>query len=137
MAVHYKNKVCGWSGLIVLRYPGSGVLVPCRHSWIFVAAQVWHEMSQAFVLGHSFEQLAWQEQVGPASSGLQVLQMQQVWAASCAGHGNAGCATEKQCLVRACGVAVGPLGTVSTSLTLHSQRCLHVQQYVEPLLVHT
>ena len=43
----------------------------------------------------------------------------------------------KQCLVRACGVAVGPFGTVSAALTLHSQRCLHARQYVEPLLVHT
>ena len=55
----------------------------------------------------------------------------------CAGGGDAGCAAEKRCLVRACGVAVVPLGTVSTALTLCSQRCLNVQQYVEPLLVHT
>ena len=54
-----------------------------------------------------------------------------------AGRGDAGCATRKQCLVRACGVAVVPLGTVSAALTLHSQRCLHVQWYEEPLLVHT
>ena len=54
-----------------------------------------------------------------------------------AGGGNAGCATEKQCLVGAYGVAVVPLGTVSTTLTLHSERCLHMQQYVEPMLVHT
>ena len=47
------------------------------------------------------------------------------------------CATEKQYLVRACSVAVVPLGTVLTALTLHSQRCLHMQQYVEPLLVYT
>ena len=53
------------------------------------------------------------------------------------GGGNAGCATEKWCLVGACGVAVVPLGTVSTALTLHSCRCLCMQQYVEPLLVHT
>ena len=32
-------------------------------------------------MGHSFEQLAWQEQLGPGSSGLAVLQVQQVWAA--------------------------------------------------------
>ena len=37
-----------------------------------------------------------------------------------AGGGNAGCAAEKWCLVGACGVAVVPLGTVSTALTLHS-----------------
>ena len=37
-----------------------------------------------------------------------------------AGGGNAGYATEKWCLVRAHGVAVVPLGTVSTALTLHS-----------------
>ena len=54
-----------------------------------------------------------------------------------AGGGNAGCPAEKQCLVRACGVVVVPLETVSTALTLCSQRCLHVQQYVEPLLVCT
>ena len=36
-----------------------------------------------------------------------------------AGGGDAGCAPEKQCLVRACGVAVVPHGTVSTTLTLH------------------
>ena len=55
----------------------------------------------------------------------------------CAGGDGAGCAAKKQCLVRACSVAVVPLGTVLTALTLHSQRCLHVWQYVEPLLVHT
>ena len=38
----------------------------------------------------------------------------------CAGGGDAGCATEKWCLVGACGVAVVPLGTVLTTLTLHS-----------------
>ena len=54
-----------------------------------------------------------------------------------AGGGNAGCATEKQCLVGACGVAVVPLGTVLTALTLSSRRCLCMWQYVEPLLVHT
>ena len=55
-----------------------------------------------------------------------------------AGVGDAGCATKKQWLDRACGVAEVPLGTVSTALTLHSQRCLRVWQwYVEPLLVHT
>ena len=54
-----------------------------------------------------------------------------------AGCGNVGCATKKQCLVRAWGVAVVPLGTVLAALTLYSQRCLCVQQYVEPLLVCT
>ena len=54
-----------------------------------------------------------------------------------AGGGDAGCATKKQWLDRACGVAVVPLGTVLAALTLHSQRCLHMRQYVEPLLVHT
>ena len=53
------------------------------------------------------------------------------------GGGNAGCATKKWHLVGACNVAAVPLGTVSAALTLHSQRCLHVQQYAEPLLVHT
>ena len=37
-----------------------------------------------------------------------------------AGGGNAGYATEKQCLVRACSVAVVPLGTVLTALTVCS-----------------
>ena len=56
----------------------------------------------------------------------------------CAGcGGDAGCAAKKQCLVGACSVAVVPLGTVLTALTLHSQRCLCMWQYVEPLLVHT
>ena len=54
-----------------------------------------------------------------------------------AGGGDAGCATKKQCLVRACSVAVVPLRTVLAALTLHSWRCLHVQWYVEPVLVHT
>ena len=51
--------------------------------------------------------------------------------------GDAGCATKKQWLDRACSVAVVPLGTVSAALTLHSWRYLHMWQYVEPLLVHT
>ena len=51
--------------------------------------------------------------------------------------GNAGCPAKKQCLGRPCSVAVVPLGTVSTALTLCTQRCLHVWWYVEPLLVHT
>ena len=46
-----------------------------------MAAQVWHGMSQALVLGCSFEQLVWQEQLDPGLSGLPVLQVQQVWAA--------------------------------------------------------
>ena len=54
-----------------------------------------------------------------------------------AGGGDAGCAAKKQWLDRACSVAVVPLGTVSAALTLCSQRCLHVRQYVEPLLVCT
>ena len=72
-------KVCGQSGSKVLRFPGLGIWVPCGHSQIFMATQVWHEMSQMLVLGHSFEQLEWQEQLGPGSSGLLVLQVQQVW----------------------------------------------------------
>ena len=52
--------------------------MPCGHGQIFMAAQVWHRMSQALVQGHSFEQLVWQEQLG---SGLLVLQVQWVWAA--------------------------------------------------------
>ena len=38
----------------------------------------------------------------------------------CAGCSGAGCTVKKQCLIRACGVAVRPLGTVLTVLTLHS-----------------
>ena len=78
MVAHYNDKVHEQSGMIVLRFPGSGIWVPCGHSWIFVAAQVWHGMSQALAPGHSFEQLVWQEWLEPDSSGLPVLQ---VWAA--------------------------------------------------------
>ena len=46
-----------------------------------MAAQVWHGMSQTLVLGHSSEQLAWQGQLEPASSGLLVLQVQLMSAA--------------------------------------------------------
>ena len=46
-----------------------------------MAAQMWHGMSQVLALGHSFEQLVWQEWLDPDSSGLPVLQVQQVWAA--------------------------------------------------------
>ena len=52
-----------------------------------------------------------------------------------AGVGDAGCSAKKRGL--ACSVAGVPLGTVSSALTLHSRRCLHVQRYVEPLLVRT
>ena len=55
--------------------------MPCGHGQIFKAAQVWHEMSQTLVLGHSFEQVVWQEQLGLGSPGLPVWQVQQVWAA--------------------------------------------------------
>ena len=81
MAVHYNNKVHGQSGSIVLRVPGLGIWVPCGHGQIFMAAQVWHGMSQALALGYSFEQLVWWEQVEPGSSALPVWQVQQVWAA--------------------------------------------------------
>ena len=74
-------RVHGQSGSTVPRSPGSGILVPCRHSRIFVAAQLWHGMSQTLVLGCSSEQLVWQEQLEPVSSGLLVLQVQQMWAA--------------------------------------------------------
>ena len=77
---HYKNMVHGQSGSIVPRSPGSRILGPCGHGQIFRAAWVWHGMLQALVLGHSSEQLAWQEQLGPVSSGLPVLQVQQMWA---------------------------------------------------------
>ena len=71
-------KVHGQSGSTVPRSPGSGILVPCRHGWIFVAEQVWHGMLQTLVLGNSSEQLVWQEQLEPLSA---VLQVQQMWAA--------------------------------------------------------
>ena len=80
-AAHYDNKVHGQSRSIVPKSPGSGILVPCWHGQIFMAAQVWHGMLQALVLGHSFEQLAWQEQLEPVSSGLPMMQVQQMWAA--------------------------------------------------------
>ena len=53
------------------------------------------------------------------------------------GAGDAGCATKKWWPDRAYSVAVVPLGTVSAAMTLCSRSRLHVQQYVEPLLVHT
>ena len=40
-----------------------------------------------------------------------------------AGGGSAGCATEKLCLVGACGVAVVPLGTVSIALFMKVSPC--------------
>ena len=46
-----------------------------------MATQVWHGMSKALVLVHSFEQLAWQEQLEPGSSGFLVLPVQWMWAA--------------------------------------------------------
>ena len=81
MAVHYENRVHGQSGLRVPRSAGSGILVPCGHGQIFGAAHVWHGMLQALVLGHSSEQLVWQGQLEPVSSGLPVLQVQKMWAA--------------------------------------------------------
>ena len=74
-------KVCGQSRSTVPRSPGSGILVPCRHGQILMAAQVWHGMSQTLVAGHSSEQLAWQKQLESVSSGLPVLQVQEMWAA--------------------------------------------------------
>ena len=74
-------KVHGQSGSTVPRSPGSGILMPCGHGQIFMAAQVWHGMSQTLVLGNSSELLVWQEQLEPVSSGLPVVQVQQVWAA--------------------------------------------------------
>ena len=75
------NKVHGQSRSTVPRSLGSGILVPYGHGQIFVAAQVWHGMSQTLVLGHSSEELVWQEQMEPVSSGLPVLQVQQMLAA--------------------------------------------------------
>ena len=73
MVACYRNKVHGQSGSIVLRSPGSGVLVPCCTG---VAWDVTDIGAGAF-----FEQLAWQGQLGLGSSGLPVLQVKQVWAA--------------------------------------------------------
>ena len=81
MVAHYNNKIHGKSGSRVPRFPKSGIWVPCGHGQIFMAAQVWHGMSQALVPGHSFEQLAWEEQLEPGSSRLPVLQVQWMWAA--------------------------------------------------------
>ena len=132
------NKVHGWSGSRVPRFPGSGILVPCGHGWIFMAAQVWHGMLQALVPGHSFGQLAWQEQLEPVSSGLPVLQVQWMWAACKVQVGAMQVVLLRSgVLSEPCSVAVVPLGTVSTALTPHSWRCFHMQPYVEPLLVHT
>ena len=128
VAAHDKNKVHGWSRSTVPRSPGSGILVPYGHGQIFMAAQVWHEMSQTLVPGHSSGQLE------PVAFGLPVLQVQDMWAACMV---QVGVMQVVPLRSRACSVAVVPLGTVSAALTLHSQRCLHVQQYVEPLLVHT
>ena len=72
---HCGNTVHGQSRSTVPRSPGSGILVPDGHGQIFVAAQVWHGMSQTLVLGHSSEQLAWWGQLEPVSSGLPVLQV--------------------------------------------------------------
>ena len=81
VVVCYENRVHGQSRSSVPRSPGSGILMPCRHGWIFVAAQVWHGMSQTLVPGQSSEQPVWQGQLEPVSSGLPVLQVQQMWAA--------------------------------------------------------
>ena len=101
-----------------------------------VAAQVWHGMSQTLALGHCSGWLAWQGQLEPVSSGVPVLQVQEMWAA---------CMVQMEVMQvvplwsqgLSCSVAGVPLGTVLAALTLHSQRCLCMQRYVEPLLVHT
>ena len=49
--------------------------MPCGHSQIFVAEEVWYGRSQALVPGHYFEQLVWQEWLEPGSPGLPVLQV--------------------------------------------------------------
>ena len=113
MVVCYNSKACGQSGSKVLTFPGSGVSVPCRHGQIFMAAQVWHGMSQALVLGHSFEQLVWQEQLEPDSSGLPVLQVQWMWAA---------------CAVQFVAVQVVPL-RISVQLEPAVWQLCHLGQY--------
>ena len=138
VVAHYDNKVCGQSGSIVPRSPGSGILVPCGNGQIFMAAQVWQGMSQALVLGAFF----WTAGMAGTAGACFIWVASVVGAADVgcmhgAGGGDAGCAAKKQCLVGAYSVAVVPLGTVLATLTLHSQRCLHTRQYVEPLLVHT
>ena len=140
MVARYNDKVHGQSGLRVPRFPGSGIWVPCRHGWIFMPAQVWHGMSLAcWCWGILLKSWHGGNSWSLVHLGCQCLQVQWVWAA-CTVQVEAVvqvCATEKWCLVRACSVAVVPFGTVLTALTLHSQRCLCMQQYVEPLLLHT
>ena len=99
-------------------------------AWIFVAAHaVAWDVTGIGAWGIPCEQLVWQGQLEPVFIRVaSVAWCSRMWAA-CAGAGcggNAGCAAEKQCLVGACSVAVVPLGTVLTALTLHSQRCLHM-----------
>ena len=102
MAVHHDNKVHGQSGSRVLRFPGSGIWVPCRHGWIFMAAQVWawdvtgigaREFFQtAGVAGMAGAWFIWVASVAGTVG---------VGCMHCTGGGNAGCATEKWCPVRA------------------------------------
>ena len=74
----------------------------------------------------------------PISSGLPVVQVQEMWAACMVQVGVMQVVPLRSgVLSEPCSVAVVPLGTVLAALTLHSWRCLHVWQYVEPLLVHT
>ena len=47
-------KVCRQSRSTVPRSSGSGILVPCRHGQIFVAAQVWHGEVTDFGAGAFF-----------------------------------------------------------------------------------
>ena len=61
-------------------------------------------------VGASFEQVVWQEQVEPASSGLPVMQVQQMWAACMVQVGAMQVVLlRSSCLVGACSVAVVPL----------------------------
>ena len=97
------------------------------------------DVALALVPGHSSEQLAWQEQLEPVSSGLPGLQVQQMWAAGIVQVG------VMQVVLLRSGVlsehVVWQLCTTWDSVgcfdTACCERCLCMQQYVEPLLVHT
>ena len=138
MVAHYNDKVHGQSGSIVLkiswiRHLGAMQAQPelcgCTGvTWDVTGIGTGAFLWTAGVAGTVGAWFVWVASVAGAVG---------VGCRCYAGGGSAGCATEKQYLVGACSVGVVLLGTVWTALTLHSQRCLNMQQYVEPLLVHT
>ena len=115
------------------------VLVPCR-AWLDLCGCTGVCMGhhRLWCWGILLDSWHGKEQLESGSSELPVVAgAVDVGCMHGAGVGDAGCAAKKRWLDRACSVAVVPLGTVSAALTLCSWRCLHVWQYVEPLLVHT